>query len=77
MCKVLEISRAAYYKWLHRNPAKRARENKELLKTILMIHGTNNGLFGYRKMTMAINRAIEDRVNEKRVRRLLRIHKLD
>lgn len=77
MCKVLEISRAAYYKWLHRTPAKRARENKELLKTILMIHGTNNGLFGYRKMTMAINRAIEDRVNEKRVRRLLRIHKLD
>lgn len=76
MCKVLEISRAAYYKWLHRTPSKRDIENEGILETIQMIYESNNGLFGYRKMTMAINRVNGIHVNEKRVRRLLRTNEM-
>ncbi len=28
----MKVSRAAYYKWIHRTPSKRALEDKEILK---------------------------------------------
>lgn len=74
MCQVLKVSRAAYYKWLRRKPSERDKENEELTHAIQTIHNGNNGLFGYRKMTMVLNRnGREKRVNDKRVRRLMRL----
>ncbi|UZT07760.1 MULTISPECIES: hypothetical protein [Clostridium] len=35
MCKVLGISRAAYYKHIHRKPSRYEKENKLLDKAIL------------------------------------------
>jgi len=35
MCKVLEISRASYYKWLTRNPTKEEIINEELAQIII------------------------------------------
>ena len=77
MCKVLGISRAAYYKWLRRTPSKRDIENEAVLIEMRKIHESNNGLFGYRKMCMALNRQNGLHVNEKRIRRLLRINGME
>lgn len=77
MCSFLKISRASYYKWLNRKPTKRDKENEELVEKMTKIYEGNNGLFGYRKMTMALNRVEEKKVNPKRVRRLMRANKLE
>lgn len=33
----MKISRAAYYKWIHRTPSKRALEDKEILRYVKAI----------------------------------------
>lgn len=37
MCRFMKVSRAAYYKWIHRTPSKRALEDKEILKYVKII----------------------------------------
>lgn len=76
MCQVLEISRGSYYAWCNRKPSARELENSQLLETIRDVHENNNGLFGYRKMTLYLKTKHSLTVNKKRVRRLLRLNDL-
>lgn len=69
MCRILKISRAAYYKWRNRKPMED--KNSLLIKQIQEICTKNNCLFGYRKMTMKINKTSEKPVNHKRIYRLM------
>ena len=55
MCKQLEISRAAYYKWLHREIPKDEEENIELAQLIKEYDEKFNHILGYRRMTSWIN----------------------
>lgn len=77
MCQILEISRTAYYKWLSRKPSDRDLENEELISKIKEVARENNRLFGYRKMTMIINRDSETKYNHKRIYRLMCENDLD
>lgn len=77
MCQILEISRAAYYKWLHRKPSKAEESDKELLGQIKAIADKNNRLFGYRKMTMSLTKGEKGTLNHKRVYRLMCLYDLD
>lgn len=80
MCQILEISRSAYYKWLKHEPSERDLENRELLKIIEEIAKSNNQLYGYRKMTMVINKKFEEsekKYNHKRIYRLMCINDLN
>ena len=76
MCQVLEISRGSYYAWCNRKTSATELENTKLLETIRTIHRENNGLFGYREMTLYLKNEYGIKVNSKRVRRLLRLNNL-
>ncbi len=74
MCRLLHISRAAYYKWKNRRISQRELENEALLYKIRAIADSNNSLFGKLSMTDYINNHLdegESRVNHKRVYRLM------
>jgi len=49
MCRQLEISRAAYYKWLYRNVYEAEHENMKLAGLIKEYDERFNYILGYRK----------------------------
>lgn len=75
MCKQLEISRAAYYKWLHREIPEQEQENIELAELIKEYDERFNHILGYRRMTSWINHFNHTHYGEKRVHRIMQ--KLD
>ena len=71
MCEVLEIARSAYYK--HKNRVKPQMEtNDELLCSLIQeYHSTFDGILGYRRMTMFINRLNQQSYSEGYIHRLM------
>lgn len=55
MCKQLEISRAAYYKWLKHKIPEAEIENIKLAELIKEYDERFNHILGYRRMTSWIN----------------------
>lgn len=75
MCKQLEISRAAYYKWLHREIPEQEKENIKLAELIKEYDEQFNHILGYRRMTSWINYFNHTDYKRKRVHRIMK--KLD
>ena len=75
MCKQLEISRAAYYKWLHREIPEQELENMELAELIKEYDERFNHILGYRRMASWINHFNHTHYGQKRVHRIMQ--KLD
>ena len=75
MCKVLEVSRSGYYKWLKRGPSKRSIENKELTEKIRKIHDKSKQTYGSPRITEEL-RAQGQQVSRPRVARLMRQAKI-
>ncbi|QDQ02957.1 IS3 family transposase [Lysinibacillus fusiformis] len=77
LCKIAKVSRAAYYKWLNRKPAAQELENQQLVESIQHLYTQVDGIYGYRRITMTINRKRETKglkkVNKKRIYRLMQI----
>lgn len=71
MCQILEISRASYYKWLHRKDKDPDPEEAWLIGQIQEIAQKNHRLFGCRKMAMALSRISGCTVGAKKVYRLM------
>lgn len=67
----MEVSPAGYYKWVKHTPPQTQEENEELMKKIQIIFKSLNGILGYRRMTMFINRIYNKNYNHKRIRRLM------
>lgn len=76
MCRVLKVSRAAYYKWLNRKETIREAEDRVLLAKIQEICAGNGNLFGYRKMAMVLSRELEVPVSRKRIHRLMSVNRI-
>lgn len=72
MCEQFEISRAAYYKWLHRNISKYELENLKLAELIKEYDERFNHILGYRRMTSWINHFNHTNYKQKRVRRIMK-----
>lgn len=72
MCKQLEISRAAYYKWLHREIPQQEAENIKLAQLIKEYDERFNHILGYRRMTSWINHFNQTTHSEKRVHRIMK-----
>ena len=72
MCKQLEISRAAYYKWLHREVPAQEKENIELASLIKEYDERFNHILGYRRMTSWINHFNQMNYSKKRVHRIMK-----
>lgn len=71
MCKQLEISRATYYKWLHREIPQQEMENIKLAELIKEYDERFNHILGYRRMTSWINHFNHTSYKQKRVHRIM------
>lgn len=72
MCDYIGISRAAYYKWLHRKVTTHELENDAILNYIIAREEAKNYIYGVRTMTMYINTETPYHVGQGRVRRTMR-----
>lgn len=73
LCEIADISRAAYYKWLKRTPSVRELQNEEIIKEMKALHEKVEGIYGYRRMMLTINRKLDQNFNHKRYYRLMKI----
>lgn len=73
MCKMLNISRAAYYKWLHREIPEQELENQKLAELIEEYDECFGHILGYRRMTSWINHFNHTNYSKKRVHRIMKI----
>ena len=73
LCAKLHICRSAYYKWLKRKPSENHKTNERLVEWIKELYEEQNGILGYRQMTITVNRVHETNYNKKRIRRLMQI----
>lgn len=71
MCKLGDVSRAAYYKWLHRNIPENEIKNNRIADIIEMIHEESPDK-GYRRIRDDLERYHNTKVNDKRVLRICR-----
>ena len=73
LCTLLKINRSAYYKWSKREPSTRQLQNEEIIGWIKELYEEQNGILGYRQMTITLNRIHKVCSNKKRIRRLMQI----
>ena len=73
LCNTVGINRSSYYKWVKRNPSTNQLENERIIGWIKELYEGQNGILGYRQMTITINRVYGVRYNKKRIRRLMQI----
>ncbi|WP_312870646.1 IS3 family transposase [Streptomyces himalayensis] len=77
LCRVLKVPHSAYYAWQAAKPARRARQREEdaLVAEIRVLHAGSRGAYGAPRIHAALRRAGRV-VNEKRVERLMRVHRI-
>lgn len=73
MCRQLNISKAAYYKWLHREIPKSEQENILLAQLIQEYDEQYNHILGYRRMTEWINILNATNFGKKRIHRIMKM----
>lgn len=76
LCICAKIGRASYYKWLNRSESQRDKENKIVLEEVIKLYSEVNGIYGYRRITLNINRRLNSKYNHKRIYRLMKSVKL-
>ena len=72
MCRVLEVSRAGYYRWRNRAPSARVRADLRLRVVIRAIHAESRQRYGSPRIHREL-RAQQWRCSRKRVARLMRV----
>lgn len=73
LCKIADIPRSSYYKWLNRKPSSSEMENRHLMDVMVSIYEKVNGIFGYRQLALHMRKQTEQPINDKRVLRLMRV----
>ncbi len=72
MCRQLEISRAAYYKWIQRDIPEQEQENEKLAGLIREYDQRFGHILGYRRMADWINYFNHTNYKRKRVHRIMK-----
>ena len=72
MCRQLEVSRAAYYKWLNREIPAQEQENIRLAEFIREYDECFSHILGYRRMTSWINHFNHTNYSKNRVHRIMK-----
>ena len=73
MCEQLDITRAGYYKWLHRDIPKMEQENEQIAQLIREYDDRFNHILGYRRMTLYINRLNNKHYSRNRIHRIMKV----
>ena len=72
MCRIVGIARSAYYKWLNRPENESDKENAVILDAMIQLYIEVQGIYGYRRMQLNINRILKKKYNYKRIYRLMK-----
>ena len=75
MAKVLHVSQSGYYKWVKKMeapPTEKELEDQALKDKIFELFRKSRASYGSRKITALINEEREERVNHKRIERIMR-----
>lgn len=72
LCEISGIARSSYYKCNNRLETEADHENKMILSVLIQLYAEVKGIYGYRRMTMNINRKLNKRYNHKRIYRLMK-----
>ena len=73
MCQQLGITRAAYYKWLHREIPQAEQENILLAQLIREYDDRFNHILGYRRMALYINLLNNKYYSKNRIHRIMKV----
>lgn len=73
LCDISGVSRSGYYKWLNHRKTKEECENDQIVTEILKIYDKVKDIYGYRRMTMNINRNLGAKFNSKRIYRIMKV----
>lgn len=73
MCKIAGIARSAYYKWSKRPESETDKENAVIIDTLIQLYTEVQGIYGYRRMKLNINRILKKKYNHKRIYRLMKL----
>ncbi len=73
LCAFVHLNRSSYYKWLKRKPSNSEIQNSQIVEWIRQLYEEQNGILGYRQMTITLNRVYHTNYNIKRIRRLMRV----
>lgn len=76
LCDIAQVSRAAYYKWKKRKLSARETMNRDIISQMRALQEKVSGIYGYRRMTLNLNRTMNKPLNHKRIYRLMGIAKL-
>ncbi|MBN2837718.1 MAG: IS3 family transposase [Fusobacteriaceae bacterium] len=72
LCKITEISRGAYYKWLNRKTNNRHTENTAIKVLILECFDKFKGIYGKLRIKKWLEKTYDIKINHKRVYRLMK-----
>ena len=73
LCKLIHLNRSSYYKWLSRKSSQSQLINEQVVQWIKELYEEQNGILGYRQMTITLNREHTVQYNHKRIYRLMNI----
>jgi len=73
ICRILNLNRSSYYKWLHRIKSSKEQENEDLMHKLGYLYAELNGVYGYRRLTDELNARYNTNYNYKRIYRLTQI----
>lgn len=73
MCRQLNITKAAYYKWIHRTVPKTEQENIQLAELVREYDDKFNHILGYRRMTAWINHFNGTIYSKNRIHRIMKV----
>ncbi|PNZ08103.1 hypothetical protein CD118_11685 [Staphylococcus coagulans] len=71
LCQVLNVPRSSYYDWTKHASKPRNKENETLKSIITHIYHEHKEIYGYRRITIYINKYTNHHVNHKRIKRLM------
>ncbi|MFZ3171233.1 MAG: IS3 family transposase [Carboxydocellales bacterium] len=72
LCTFADSARSSYYKWINRLESESDKKNAMILEEMIRIYTDVHGIYGYRRMTMNINRNLGKQYNHKRIYRLMK-----
>ncbi|MDR7076096.1 transposase InsO family protein [Neobacillus niacini] len=58
---------------MNRTPSTHELQNEEIVKEMKVLHEKVGGIYGYRQMTLNINRKFGQNLNHKRIYRLMKV----
>ena len=73
MCQQLNVSRAGYYKWIHRQKTSDELENEQIALWIKEYAEKFKHILGYRRMRNYINRDKDKYYSKRRIQRIMRV----